>query len=326
MFKQYKDGSTVTVRDENFLELRNTRPKDPKEWRGRVEFGWRHKPQLRHVQKSAPRPYDPLTGREKSEVVNDEIVKFRKSDDPMEVVEEANLEPEVLDRQIRVSRNVEEHELENALRSLPQHGSRMKELLLQVFNLEDPETAAPRTADRWILLPRCWIRMHHERRDCYFHPDHPDDAPAPVDGLLSDCSWTRGVIDTQCSAIRVIRRRLTLAIKMNGLTSRCRVLQMRISAVHHIIAGVIHSCKWLASIVGVDEVVGKDGNKIDVEVNAEEGEIEPEMRLAEPLLWESEFPPEAEKKGMMKEMNSTKDFDVYDEVLVKDCTEEQVNE
>ena len=35
-FKQYKDGSTVTVRDENFLELRNTRPKDPKEWRGRV--------------------------------------------------------------------------------------------------------------------------------------------------------------------------------------------------------------------------------------------------------------------------------------------------
>ena len=92
--------------------------------------------------------------------------------------------------------------------------------------------------------------------------------------------------------------------------------QMRISAVHHVIAGVIPACKWLASIVGVDEVVGKDGTKIDVEVNAEEGEIEQEMRLAEPLLWESEFPPEAEKKGMMKEMNSMKDFDVYDEVLV----------
>ena len=101
--------------------------------------------------------------------------------------------------------------------------------------------------------------------------------------------------------------------------------QMRISAVHHviIIAGVI---KWLASIVGVEEVVGKDGTKIDVEVNAEEGEIEQEPRLAEPLLWESEFPSEAEKKGMMKEMNSMKDFDVYDEVLVKDCTDEQVNE
>ena len=92
----------------------------------------------------------------------------------------------MLDRQMRVSRNVEEHELENALRSLPQHGSRMKELLLQVFNLEDPETAAPRTADRWVLLPRYWIRMHHEWRDCYFHPD---DAPSLVDGLLSDCLW-----------------------------------------------------------------------------------------------------------------------------------------
>ena len=65
--------------------------------------------------------------------------------------------------------------------------------------------------------------------------------------------------------------------------------QMRISAVHHVIAGVIQSCKWLASIVGVEEVVGKDGTKIDVEVNAEEGEIEQELRLAEPLLWESEF-------------------------------------
>ena len=176
-FKQYKDGSTVTVRDENLFELSRTRSKDPKEWQGRVEFGLKHKPQLRHVQKTAPRPYDPMIGRDKSKVVNDEIVEFRKADDPMEVAEKANEEPEV-------SRNVEEHELENALGSLPQHGSRMKELLLQVFNLKDPETAAPRTADRWIMLPRYWIRMHHEWTECYFHPD---DAPSPVDGLLSDC-------------------------------------------------------------------------------------------------------------------------------------------
>ena len=93
---------------------------------------------------------------------------------------------------------------------------------------------------------------------------------------------------------------------------------------HHVIAAGIQSCKWLASIVGVEEVVGKDGTRIDVEVNAEEGEIEQELRLAEPLLWESEFPPEAEKKGMMKEMNPMKDFDVYDDVLVKDCTDERV--
>ena len=101
---------------------------------------------------------------------------------------------------------------------------------------------------------------------------------------------------------------------------------MRISAVHHVIAGVIPACKWLASIVGVDEVVGKDGTKIEVDVSAEEGELDQEMRLAEPLLWESEFPPEVEKKGMIKEMNSMKEFDVYDEVMVKGCTEEQVSE
>ena len=34
--------------------------------------------------------------------------------------------------------------------------------------------------------------------------------------------------------------------------------QTRISAAHHVIAGVIPACQWLASIVGVDEVVGKD--------------------------------------------------------------------
>ena len=41
----------------------------------------KHKPQLRHVQKTAPRPYDPMIGRDKSKVVNDEIVEFRKADD-----------------------------------------------------------------------------------------------------------------------------------------------------------------------------------------------------------------------------------------------------
>ena len=37
--------------------------------------------------------------------------------------------------------------------------------------------------------------------------------------------------------------------------------QMKIFVVHHMIAGVIHACKWVASIVGVDEVVGKDGSR-----------------------------------------------------------------
>ena len=54
--------------------------------------------------------------------------------------------------------------------------------------------------------------------------------------------------------------------------------------------------KWVASIVGVHEVIGKDGTKIEVDVNAEKGDLglDQEMRLSEPLLWESEFPPEAD--------------------------------
>ena len=756
-YKQYKDGSTVTIRDEDFMAMKNTRSKDPKEWRGRVEFKLKHKPQLRHKSKTAPRPHDPMIGREKSSVVNDEVMEFRQSD----VVK--NVESEVLDRRMRVSRNVEEHELEKTLRSLPQHDSKMKELLLQLFNLDDPETGAPRTTDRWIMLPRYWIRMHHEWRDCYFDPD---DAPSPVDGKLSDhlygdrytmffdssdpsmidtghqndwsdiempdgtvrrcddpsaktghkwvgytlfvpldrptagenaeqqtddksaikpkmlktpgepseserrlhelthlpyrdwcehcvkakgrqshsvkkndrqpviqidfsflatendlpkrtilnatdvqtgyamavvlpakgsvekyavaelrrfvfeigrtfgiiqydkenalkviakdlCKtigglsmraaptghsqsqgsvgnvqrtlygqlralmsqvqestglkltsespmfvwcvkhaqwlinryligsdgktaynrrwsrdyggslcmfgewidakmphsnklkipkggqqWFSGVYlgkDTEADEVivgnadgvfkvRTVKRRppsqqwnavgvtKMLSVpwqpKGDGVDSNAFVMppdlgvqgrvkpppglsrvdeeeeneqledlppgqtesltvqellendgsdrlpsenvhdppessetvskkaridpdtpatepvnkQMRISAVHHLIAGVIPACQWVASIVGVGEVVGKDGTKVEVEVNAEEGELEQELRLAEPLLWESEFPPEAEKKGMMKEMQSMKDFDVYDEVPVKDCTDEQINE
>ena len=39
-------------------------------------------------------------------------------------------------------------------------------------------------------------------------------------------------------------------------------------------------------------------------MTAEEGELDQEVRLSGPLLWESEFPPETEKKGMMKQLNS----------------------
>ena len=61
--KVYRDGSTVTVRDANFLTMTNTRPRDEKDRRGRVEFGLTHKPQRRHVRKSVPRPHDPMVGK-----------------------------------------------------------------------------------------------------------------------------------------------------------------------------------------------------------------------------------------------------------------------
>ena len=184
--KVYRDGSTVTVRDVNFLTMTNTRPRDEKDWRGRVEFGLTHKPQRRHVRKSVPRPHDPMAGKPPPSANADIAEMEHKSETAPRVRARTGEEPEELERKMRASRNVEEHELENALRSLPQHGEKMKELLLRLFNLEDPETAAQRTADRWIILPRYWIRMHHEMRDCYFHPD---DVDSPVDGLLSDQLW-----------------------------------------------------------------------------------------------------------------------------------------
>ena len=100
------------------------------------------------MQKSAPRPHD----RKPPQPANADIAEMEhKSETASKVRARTGDEPEELERKMRVSRNVEEHELENALRSLPQHGEKMKELLLQLFNLED--TAAQRTADRWIILP-----------------------------------------------------------------------------------------------------------------------------------------------------------------------------
>ena len=111
-YKTYKDGSTVTVRDGNFLALSTARSTDQKQWRGRVEFGLKHKPQLRHAQKTAPRPFDRMVGRDKNEAVNEDMVEFPKSNDPSVGVDKLDNESEVLDRQVRVSRNAEEHELE----------------------------------------------------------------------------------------------------------------------------------------------------------------------------------------------------------------------
>ena len=142
--KVYRDGSTVTVRDVNFLTMTNTRPRDEKDWRGRVEFGLTHKPQRRPVRKSVPRPHDPMVGKPPPSANADIAEMEHKSETAPRVRARTGEEPEELERKMRVSRNVEEHELENALRSLPQHGEKMKELLLRLFSLEDPETAAHR--------------------------------------------------------------------------------------------------------------------------------------------------------------------------------------
>ena len=150
--KVYRDGSTVTVRDANFLTMTNTRPRDEKDWRGRVEFGLTHKPQRRHVRKSVPRPHDPMVGKPPPSANADIAEMEHKSETAPRVRARTGEEPEELERKMRVSRNVEEHELENALRSLPQHGEKMKELLLRLFNLEDPLLFVDRACNMNSLL------------------------------------------------------------------------------------------------------------------------------------------------------------------------------
>ncbi|CAE7456621.1 unnamed protein product [Symbiodinium natans] len=63
----------------------------------------------------------------------------------------------------------------------------------------------------------------------------------------------------------------------------------RVSSLHRAIAAVMPASQWVASVVGVNKVVGRDGTKIDVEVNAQEGDMGRELRLAEPLLCENDL-------------------------------------
>eukprot|EP00439_Symbiodinium_sp_Y106_P045593 s373_g5.t2 len=110
---------------------RNEMPGDDKDWRGRVEFGLTHKPQRKHSQKSAPRPHDPQIGKPPPQKTNG-VVEM-ESETVSKSRAKNDVEPDELGRQVRVSRNVEEHELENTLRAVPMHNEKMKELLMKLF-------------------------------------------------------------------------------------------------------------------------------------------------------------------------------------------------
>ena len=102
--KVYRDGSTVTVRDAYFLTMTNIRPRDEKDWRGRVEFGLTHKPQRRHVRKSVPRPHDPMVGKPPPSANADIAEMEHKSETAPKVRARTGEEPEELERKMRVSR------------------------------------------------------------------------------------------------------------------------------------------------------------------------------------------------------------------------------
>ena len=75
----------------------------------------------------------------------------------------------------------------------------------------------------------------------------------------------------------------------------------------------------------ISAITTKDGLEVPVCVNADEGERTQELRALQPSLWyETEFPRELEVAGMDKEMNSMRDFGVYEEVKVDELPPEKV--
>ncbi len=67
------------------------------------------------------------------------------------------------------------------------------------------------------------------------------------------------------------------------------------------------------------------GLDVPIEPNVDREEELQALRAAEPVLWyDTEFGREQEIAGVKKEMTSIKDFDVYEEKLITECTSEQL--
>ena len=75
----------------------------------------------------------------------------------------------------------------------------------------------------------------------------------------------------------------------------------------------------------VASISTKSGLDVPIEPNVDREEELQALRAAEPVIWyDTEFDHEQEIAGMNKEMTSIKDFDVYEEKLITECTSEQL--
>ena len=75
----------------------------------------------------------------------------------------------------------------------------------------------------------------------------------------------------------------------------------------------------------VASISTKSGLDVPIEPNVDREEELQALRAAEPVIWyDTEFDREQEIAGMNKEMTSIKDFDVYEEKLITECTSEQL--
>ena len=82
-------------------------------------------------------------------------------------------------------------------------------------------------------------------------------------------------------------------------------------------------CDWIAAAVGVGSARTKDGFDVPVSVNYDSEEYQEELKLSEPLLWDimREFPEDAQKAGMKKEMDSMREFNVYTDIPIEHVSE-----
>ena len=75
----------------------------------------------------------------------------------------------------------------------------------------------------------------------------------------------------------------------------------------------------------VASISTKSGLDVPIEPNVDREEELQALRAAEPVLWyDTEFDRDQEIAGMNKEMTSIKDFDVYEEKLITECTPDQL--
>ena len=90
------------------------------------------------------------------------------------------------------------------------------------------------------------------------------------------------------------------------------------------IASVVH---WIGAQIGVSKATIKDGTEVPTEVNYDNEEYKEELKLTEPVIWDisKEYPEQAPKIGMDREMNSMKEFNVYTETPIDKITPEKNN-
>ena len=101
----------------------------------------------------------------------------------------------------------------------------------------------------------------------------------------------------------------------------------RISSLYAVTCHVASEVNYIAGLIGVVETTLKNGIAVPVNVNMDHEELHQEIRLSEPVVWDvtREFPEEAQRIGMNHEMKSMKDFNVYTEVPIDQCSQEDID-